>query len=615
MPAGRISNQGPVALRRPHPVLPSSPAAVVPPPPPAGMHLWVGGVDILGYLSDQLTMTDSGFSAIGVMKFRAEAAVGTLNLLNEQPVQLANGPTVYYSGQIKTATPVPELCTPGWRAYDVECQDPTILAGHDVISTELSSITDITDMTDRQLIALAFSTFGTKGIVIGTECQVLATSVPSTAFLGMTLAGFMNTLCGLTGGSWYVDFSLHLHYFVAESIFAPFAISDTPDNVTSFGYDQFSLARDTVDLHNSVFYIPGGGGTAVPTWYSDPVSIAAVAAACGDNGIRATSVTDQTITSQTVLDEAGAAFLLANAAKQIGSCTVFQVGLRAGMQVSITNANEGLSAAPFTITTVTMALVANSTPVYTIGFGNRPLDRLTSVIGSIANQAVPLLPQVGAAIANAVAVDFLAGIVRVQIVNSLPTDFTMFPGGSLVVLTTDRKIYTSTGSSWEHRVDGADLVADSVTAASIAAGAIMAEALGADALVISNAGPGAVAITIQDGSGNTIGSWDATNGIVIRDPAAPTLRWLQLASGLLRLTTDGGATYSTAISPYGIDAGAINFGAAQGGANVVPNPGFERAPNVAFTTVTITSTTDWTNDETANDNRTIASGSISVAAW
>jgi len=64
------------------------------------------------------------------------------------------------------------------------------------------------------------------------------------------------------------------------------------------------------------------------------------------------------------------------------SCTVFQPGLRRGHAgLHSPNANEGLSAATFAITAVTMTLVANSTPVYLIGFGSRPLDRLTSVIG------------------------------------------------------------------------------------------------------------------------------------------------------------------------------------------------------------------------------------------
>lgn len=61
-----------------------------------------------------------------------------------------------------------------------------------------------------------------------------------------------------------------------------------------------------------------------------------------------------------------------------------------------------------------------------------------------------------------------------------------YPQGSLVFLTTDEKLYRNTdGSTWSVAVDGADIVANSVTAGQIAAGAIGATELAAELVLAS----------------------------------------------------------------------------------------------------------------------------------
>jgi hypothetical protein len=473
--------------------------------------LTIAGTDILRRVTEgTLEITNSGCRASGVMTFRAEAPTGTLSILAEHEAVFSDGAAILYGGLVKTVTPVSELCQQGkpaippdpedeedpgvpaeagWRAYDVECQDYTVLATMDIIDAELG---DFTGLTDKQIITAAFAAHGTKSIVVGTECQVLKTSVAQTAFLGRTLAEFMDELCRQTGGSWYVDYSRHLHYFITESEVAPFGISDTPDGVTTFGFDQLTYPEDSLELKNAVFYIPGTGGDAVATWYEDAASIAEVAARFGDDGRREASVRDDAITSQAVLDEFGAAFLTANGKKRAGSFVCYEPGLRGGMTFELTVADEGLDAEEFRIQSVVTSLQGADTPVFTVNYGDQAAT-LGSAVAGVATKAVSVLPQIDAAIASAIAADFASGITRVYIGNTLPTlPDALYPVGQLFVLTTDRKTYTSHGTAWSDELDGADLKANSILAGSLGVGAVQTEALAAGCVTAGKIDAGAV---------------------------------------------------------------------------------------------------------------------------
>lgn len=102
---------------------------------------------------------------------------------------------------------------------------------------------------------------------------------------------------------------------------------------------------------------------------------------------------------------------------------------------------------------------------------------------------------------------FAATIRPPVVVSSLPAlPDTTYPQGSFVFLTTDMKLYrNTTGSAWSKAVDGADIVADSITAGQIAAGAIGTSELSAGAVIANVANVGGT-VTI-DSTGITI-----TNG-------------------------------------------------------------------------------------------------------
>jgi hypothetical protein len=119
----------------------------------------------------------------------------------------------------------------------------------------------------------------------------------------------------------------------------------------------------------------------------------------------------------------------------------------------------------------------------------------------------------------------------------------------------------------------------------------------------------------QDAPVLALGEW-TPSGLIIRDPADRTRRWLKLNSGSLIMVNDG-ATERISITPDGIDAASINSGKGlQGAANVVTNSSVELAPALATTLLTKTTKADWDAAETAVDNCThTAGGSLTVTAW
>jgi hypothetical protein len=161
-----------------------------------------------------------------------------------------------------------------------------------------------------------------------------------------------------------------------------------------------------------------------------------------------------------------------------------------------------------------------------------------------------------------------------------------------------------------------DVTAASAVIELLRTGTLTADAITSGKLVIKSTGTiGAIEMRDSDAPAIALATWD-TNGIYLRDPAARTTRWMRLDSGGLYLVTDGvDANARLAITPDGIDAAAVNFGSAHGGHNLVLNPSFELAAWLAQTTALITTDADFTAAETADDNRTIGSNSVSVAAW
>lgn len=107
-----------------------------------------------------------------------------------------------------------------------------------------------------------------------------------------------------------------------------------------------------------------------------------------------------------------------------------------------------------------------------------------------------------------------------MVVTALPAlPSSSFPQGSLVFLTTDQKLYRNTnGSTWSKATDGADILADSITAGQIAAAAIGVSELAAGAVTADAIAAGTISArhlaigTGQNGNLLRNGGFEEGNG-------------------------------------------------------------------------------------------------------
>jgi hypothetical protein len=131
-------------------------------------------------------------------------------------------------------------------------------------------------------------------------------------------------------------------------------------------------------------------------------------------------------------------------------------------------------------------------------------------------------------------------------------------------------------------VGAADVAFNSVVTNILSAGYIDAGTIQTGVLNISAVAGSADGIKIIYG-GVEVGSWDDT-GIMVRSKTAgrSTLDYITIDDAAIKVYQNGSET--SAITPDGINASAVNFGTAQGGHNLLFNSSFELSDFVATST-------------------------------
>ena len=148
-------------------------------------------------------------------------------------------------------------------------------------------------------------------------------------------------------------------------------------------------------------------------------------------------------------------------------------------------------------------------------------------------------------------------------------------------------------------IGSSDLAVNSVSAALGHISDLNADSIVSGILRINTAlGNTADGIFILNGSGVTIGKWDE-NGLILYDPADNN-RYVILSAGELKFTTDGGSNFTTAVTPDGIYADAVRFGALPGGHNLSVNSSFELKSFTSSATATFTDNTGTPGWKAAN---------------
>lgn len=202
----------------------------------------------------------------------------------------------------------------------------------------------------------------------------------------------------------------------------------------------------------------------------------------------------------------------------------------------------------------------------------------------------------------------------VSVLPTLPDP--LYPDGALVLFLPEGKIYRNYLGAWDRSLDAQDmtvgqLIGDQISAGAIGAVHIVTEGITADVirggvLILRPVSDYTQGIRVEDAAGILLASWGPT-GMKITDPADPS-RYVLLNAGALAFTSNDGADgFPNAITPDGINATSITFGAAPGGHNLVMNSSFELGDfQPAPSTFTFTDFNTWAaaNRVTAPDNIT-----------
>lgn len=233
--------------------------------PPPG--LWIGGVNYTPYLVQFSPVLKSTFSPYaGNFKCQLDAPAAALAAIRVEQELTWNRDGVQYAGRVRSAIPDDQILASANVTLTVECQDFTTLLDADICAIALSAPQINPNRavveSDLQRIGWLLQSFGRQGVSLHHVQQNYA-SVPATDYTGMTLRDAVKSVLAYSGGSYYVDYGKDLHCFIDERQYAPFTLSEAPDNVASFPYAGLGIPTDSVDLRNAVYGIPGSRGVGV----------------------------------------------------------------------------------------------------------------------------------------------------------------------------------------------------------------------------------------------------------------------------------------------------------------------------------------------------------------
>lgn len=216
--------------------------------------LKVAGNDVTEYLDERSLKIDNVITArINTCSFTLVDTAGTLSISGKDQIIISNmAETVrYFAGYIASVEPDVEGVV---GRFLCKAQDYSVLLSTTIVNKVYENKTDL------QVIQDLFSTYLSEV----TTADYVQTGLTNEriVFNRTTLEEAVNTLAGKAGFDWYVDYNKKLHYFHPISNLAPFNLSDTPNNSTTFSYGTMKYKRDATRIVNMVTVVGG-------TYFSD----------------------------------------------------------------------------------------------------------------------------------------------------------------------------------------------------------------------------------------------------------------------------------------------------------------------------------------------------------
>jgi len=219
--------------------------------------------------------------------------------------------------------------------------------------------------SDQQIITSLIGHFCPQ-IAIASVANIVP-SIQKYDWLGKSCRQVLDDMATLAMAEWRVDFNGNLYYALqANAPAAPFALSTSPNNTTSFQVKVDTYKRDFSNPINQVYVrgaIDPATGLAASASYADPVSVQKY-------GTWASSVVDDQIaTSFDASLRAKSTVLQYAYPIEEGTFTIWGPdGLQLGMAVSITEENLGIQGVYY-IRTLNMVWEDSSLVRYEVQFG------------------------------------------------------------------------------------------------------------------------------------------------------------------------------------------------------------------------------------------------------
>jgi hypothetical protein len=505
--------------------------------------LLVGGVDVTAKLDlATLSLMGSGMADSETLDFDLVDAAGSLTVTENAAVSLTeSGGAQTFGGFVQLVTPVPMAAV--GRVIKVRCVSKGLLLDRLLVPSDSR-----TAESDYNRIVHLLSTYGTGLSTTYTSIATLNGSLPAQTFTNMSLRSALEAVAALAdpAATFYVDATGKLHYYKTVPTAAPYAIKVGTPGGGEIAPETIEVARDAAGIVNA-YYVQGANDIA-SGWVTDATSISAYG--------RREGYLHAPDADTTGKRDAYATAALAQTKDPIARGTFTTLspndGWAAEQTLTVTSAAHGLSGATFVIQKVTRRyLTGTGNRHYTVEFGGA-LPRFSS--SNAAPSAIP-----GRLIApGSLSITPFADTVRpVIIVGSLPSlPDPIYPLDCYVVLSTTHRLYKNVGGSWVLGVNGADIVADSITAAQIAAGAVSASeiaagAITADKMLVGGIGTGNLMVNGSfeeaDGDGHTVYQTSGTN----------LIGWTFSGSSSARFTASGYAktgAYVAGVKGNGVTA-------------------------------------------------------------
>lgn len=184
------------------------------------------------------------------------------------PIYFSNASSTVFAGTIdsynETSFPMSS-----YLKFTCKCVDWTQTIGKRLVYASYTSGGYDADI----ITAINNSFFTGEGITTTDSYNSTGIIIPEVNFNYVPGNEAINTICGLTGRSWYIDNQKRLHYFTRDQNPAPFEINSTSNNWRSLTvrrtrekYRNREFLYDVYDLKNS--YVEGFGGDGLTRVFS-----------------------------------------------------------------------------------------------------------------------------------------------------------------------------------------------------------------------------------------------------------------------------------------------------------------------------------------------------------